>query len=111
MGESVKLKIESDLDSLTLITPLVVQQTLSQFELDIAEGMPLSLEDIVVSPPIGTPLIPIEFEYSNGAAPVPPSPPSTVIKSGADSTPRFRISSHRSSIQSGEPVLTKNIGI
>jgi len=26
--------------------------------------------------------IPMEFVYSNGAAPVPPSPPSTVIKSG-----------------------------
>ena len=26
--------------------------------------------------------IPIAFEYSNGAAPVPPSPPSTAIKSG-----------------------------
>ena len=26
--------------------------------------------------------IPIELEYSNGAAPVPPSPPSTAMKSG-----------------------------
>ena len=32
-----------------------------------------------------------------GAAPVPPSPPSTVIKSGADSSPRSLINTHNSS--------------
>ena len=39
INEAVKLNIESGVDSLTLITPLVAQQTLSQYEIDIADTL------------------------------------------------------------------------
>ncbi len=47
-----------------------------------------------------------------GAAPVPPSAPSTVMKSGADSTPRRLISTHSSSSQPHAPMtLLKPTGL
>ena len=39
INEAVKLNIESGVDSLTLITPLVAQQTLFQYEIDIADTL------------------------------------------------------------------------
>jgi len=39
INEAVKLKIDPGLDSLTLMTPLVAQQTLFKYELDIADTL------------------------------------------------------------------------
>ena len=39
INEAIKLKIEPGLDSLTLMTPLVAQQTLFKYELDIADTL------------------------------------------------------------------------
>ena len=39
INEADKLKIESGVDSLMLLTPLVAQQILSQYELDIADTL------------------------------------------------------------------------
>lgn len=39
INEAIKLNIESSIDSLTLITPLIAQQTLFQYEIDIADTL------------------------------------------------------------------------
>ena len=39
INEALKLKIESGVDSLAFITPLIAQKTLSQYELDIADAL------------------------------------------------------------------------